>query len=62
MTQAAIVSEISIVYTFSYRNLPCLHSFTHLLKFRSQAAILSEKTLFSLFPIEKPKLPNLTLP
>ena len=34
-----------------------------LLTFRSLAAIVSEKkTLFSLFPIEKPKLPNLTLP
>ena len=30
--------------------------------FRSQAAIVSENLLFSLFPIEKPKLPNLTLP
>ena len=34
-----------------------------LLTFRSLAAIVSEKNpLFSLFPIEKPKLPNLTLP
>ena len=32
------------------------------LAFRSLAAILSENPLFSLFPIEKPKLPNLTLP
>ena len=30
--------------------------------FRSQAAIDSENQLFSLFPIEKPKLPNLSLP
>ena len=29
---------------------------------RSQAAIVSENPLFSLFPIEKPKLPNLTFP
>ena len=29
---------------------------------RSLAAIVSENALFSLFPIEKPKLPNLTLP
>ena len=39
-------------------NLNCLHLPT----FRSQAAIVSENPLFSLFPIEKPKLPNLTLP
>ena len=41
--------------------------YTHLVinsfSFRSQAAIISEKNpLFSLFPIEKPKLQNLTLP
>ena len=30
--------------------------------FRSLAAIVSENPLFSLFPIEKPMLPNLTLP
>ena len=31
--------------------------------FRTQASIVSEKsTVFSLFPIEKPKFPNLTLP
>ena len=34
----------------------------HLPTFRSLAAIVSENPLFSLFPIEKPKLPNLTLP
>ena len=34
----------------------------HLPTFRSLAAILSEKSNVSLFPIEKPKLPNLTLP
>ena len=33
-----------------------------LLTFRSLAAPVSENPLFSLFPIEKPKLPNLTLP
>ena len=40
--------------------------FTHLIRclltLSSLAAIVSEKTLFSLFHIEKPKLPNLTLP
>ena len=33
-----------------------------LLIFRTLAAIVSEKSTGSLFPIEKPKLPNLTLP
>ena len=33
-----------------------------LLAFRSLGAIVSEKPLFLLFPIEKPKLPKLTLP
>ena len=33
-----------------------------LLTFRSLAAILSEKSTVSLFPIEKPKLSNLTMP
>ena len=33
-----------------------------LLTFRSLAAIVSEKSTVSLFPIEKPKLPNLTSP
>ena len=32
-----------------------------LLRFRSLVAIVSEIHSFSLFPIEKPKLPNLTL-
>ena len=30
--------------------------------FRSQASIVSEKSTVRLFPIEKPKFPNLTLP
>ena len=33
-----------------------------LLTFRSLAAIVSEKSTVSTFPIEKPKLPHLTLP
>ena len=33
----------------------------HLPTFRSQAAIASEKFIVSLFLIEKPKLPNVTL-
>ena len=48
--------QYSHIFIFSIR---CLL----LLTFRSLAAIVSEKNqLFSLFPIEKPKLPNLTLP
>ena len=41
-----------------------IYSITCLLlpTFRSLAAIVSENLLFSLFPIEKPRLPNLTLP
>ena len=31
-------------------------------RFKQMAAMVSENPLFSLFPIEKPKLPNLTLP
>ena len=53
------------------RNDPDLqysHTFIYLIRwlllltFRSLAAIVSENPLFSLFPIEKPKLPNVTLP
>ena len=37
------------------------HIFIQSICLRSLAAIVSENPLFSLFPIEKPKLPNLTL-
>ena len=37
-------------------------SFNYLLSFRSQAAIVSEKSTVLTFPIEKPKLLNLTMP
>ena len=37
------------------------HIFIKSIFLRSQAAIVSENRLFSLSPIEKPKLPNLTL-
>ena len=50
--------DLQYSHTFIY-SIRCLL----LLTFRSLAAIVSEKNpLFSLFPIEKPKLPNLTLP
>ena len=38
------------------------HIFIKFICLRSLAAIVSENPLFSLFPIEKPKLSNLTLP
>ena len=38
------------------------HIFIKSICLRSLAAIVSENPLFSLFPIKKPKLPNLTLP
>ena len=49
-------------------NLQYSHTFIYsirfqlLLTFRSLAAIVSEKSTVSLFPIVKSKLPNLTLP
>ena len=43
----------TFIKSFSYLYLPT---------FRSQASIVSKNPLFSLFPIEKPKFPNLTLP
>ena len=38
------------------------HMFIFSVSFRSQAAKVLKNQQFSLFPIEKPKLPNLTLP
>ena len=38
------------------------HIFIKSICLRSLAAIVSENPLFSLFPLEKPKLSNLTLP
>ena len=38
------------------------HIFIQSICLRSLAAIVSENPLFSHFPIEKPKLPNLNLP
>ena len=47
--------QYSLTFIYSFR---CLHLPT----FRSLTAIVSEKSTISLFPIEKPMLPNLTLP
>ena len=49
--------DLQYSHTFIYP-IRCLL----LLTFRSLAAIFLKNPLFSLFPIEKPKLPNLTLP
>ena len=49
--------DLQYSHTFIY-SIRCLLLQT----FRSLAAIMSEKSTVSLFPIEKPKLPNLTLP
>ena len=49
--------DLQYPHTFIY-SIRCLL----LLSFRSLAAIVSEKSTVSLFPIEKPKVPNLTLP
>ena len=46
----------------NYLDLQYSHIFIQSICLRSLAAIVSENPLFSLFPIEKPKLPNLTLP
>ena len=49
--------DLQYSHTFIY-SISCLHLPT----FRSLAAIVSEKSTVFTFPIEKPKLPNLTLP
>ena len=49
--------DLQYSHTFIY-SIRCLLLPT----FRALAAIVSENPLFSLFPIEKPMLPNLTLP
>ena len=50
-------NDLDLQYTF-VNSLSCVH----LPAFRLQAAIVSENPLFLLFPIEKPKLQNLTMP
>ena len=49
--------DLQYLHTYIY-SIRCLLLPT----FRSLAAIVSENPLFSLFPIEKPMLPSLTLP
>ena len=52
-------NDLDLQYSHTFiKSFSCLY----LPIFRSQASIVSEKKrLFSLFPIEKPKFPNLTL-
>ena len=52
-------NDLDLQYSHTFINsISCLHLPT----LRSQASIVSEISTVSLFPIEKPKLPNLTLP
>ena len=52
-------NNLDLQYSHTFiKSTSCLYLPT----FRSQASIVSEKSTFSLFPIEKPKFPNLTLP
>ena len=51
-------NDIDLQYSHNFiKSFSCLYLPT----FRSQALLVSENPLFSLFPIEKPKFPNLTL-
>ena len=52
-------NDLDLQYSHTFmKSISCLYLQT----FRSQASIVSENPLFSLFPIEKPMFPNLTLP
>ena len=52
-------NDLDLQYSHTIiKSLSCLYLPT----LRSQASIVSENPLFSLFPIEKLKFPNLTLP
>ena len=52
-------NDLDLQYSHTFINsIRCLH----LPNFRSHAAIVSENPLLSLFPLEKPNLPNLTMP
>ena len=52
-------NDLDLQYSHTFmKSISCLYLPT----FRSQASIVPEKSTVSLFPIEKPKFPNLTLP
>ena len=51
-------NDLDLQYSHTFmKSISCLYLPT----FRSQASVVSEKSTVSLFPIEKPKFPNLTL-
>ena len=52
-------NDLDLQYSHTFiKSFSCLYLPT----FTSHASIVSEKSTVSLFPIEKPKFPNLTLP
>ena len=52
-------NDLDLQYSHTFmKSISCLYLPT----FRSQGSIVSAKSTVSLFPIEKPKFPNLTLP
>ena len=52
-------NDLDLQYSHTFiKSISCLYLPT----FRPQASIVSEKSTVSLFPIEKPRFPNLTLP
>ena len=56
--QFSYVNDLDFENSHTFINsISCLHLRTY----RSQCEIVSENPLFSLFPIKKPKLQNLTL-
>ena len=54
-----LINELDLQYSHTFiKSNNCLH----LPPFRSQASVIMKNPLISLFPIEKPKFPNLYLP
>ena len=52
-------NDLDLQYSHTFmKSISCLYLPT----FRSKTSIISEKSTVSLFPIEKPKFPNLILP
>ena len=53
------MNDLDLQYSHTFiKSFSCLYLPT----FRSQASIILKNRMFSLFPIEKPNFPNLTLP
>ena len=59
-----ILAQIVLSPFFEVTSIKFINSISclHLQTYRSLAAIVSKNPQFSLFPIEKPRLQNLTLP